>query len=205
MTNTKYELTDETHSLNPRLRRIRALVDIHEAGVKAGDLGGWVETEANLSVYDSAWIYGNARVSGDAWIYGNARVYDSAWVSGNAWIYDSARVYGDARVSGDARVYGDARAQDRESILTAGPLSSEGDHGTLVRGTNAHIIVIGCWSGTTDELRDLASSDKWPSRAGAEVRAKYAPRLIAFAALCDAQIALWNDSPIIDRDAKEFE
>ena len=163
MANTKYELTDETHSLNPRLRRIRALVDIPEAGVKAGDLGGWVETEANLSVYDSA------------------------------------------RVSGNARVYGDARAQDRESILTAGPLSSEGDHGTLVRGTNAHIIVIGCWSGTTDGLRDLASSDKWPSRAGAEVRAKYAPRLIAFAALCDAQIALWNDSPIIDRDAKEFE
>lgn len=46
----KYELTDETkveHGVT--LHRIRALVDIVRYGVKAGDLGGWIESEANLS------------------------------------------------------------------------------------------------------------------------------------------------------------
>ena len=54
------------------------------------------------------------------------------------------------------------------------------------------MIHLGCWSGTIDDLRALAASDEWPSRCNAETRAKYAPRLQAFAALCDAQVALWE-------------
>lgn len=45
----KYELMEETKTLadGTVLHRIRAVVDF--ADVKAGDLGGWVENEGNLS------------------------------------------------------------------------------------------------------------------------------------------------------------
>ena len=169
MATRKFELTDETHPSAPRLHRIRALVDIPRAGVRVGDLGGWVESESCLAHSGNAQVSGNARVSGDAWVFGNA------WVSGNA------------RVSGDAQVF------DLDSTLTAGPLSSQGHYGTLTRQSEGqHQIVIGCWSGTTDDLRKLATSANWPSSADDTTRAKYAPRLLAFAALCDAQIALWS-------------
>ena len=67
----KYEFTGETKDwLGTTLHRIRALVAIASLGVRAGDLGGWIEKEFNLSQ-----VYGNAWVSGDARVYGNARVY----------------------------------------------------------------------------------------------------------------------------------
>ena len=46
--NTKYEITDIAHEKYPFLHRIRALRDIGSE-VKAGDLGGFVEGESNLS------------------------------------------------------------------------------------------------------------------------------------------------------------
>lgn len=72
--------------------RIRALRDIPQRGVKAGDLGGYVEGEHNLDQNDDSWVYGNARVYGKARVYGNARVYDDSWVSGKARVYDDARL-----------------------------------------------------------------------------------------------------------------
>jgi len=79
----KYELTNETISFeNRKLFRIRALKDF--GNVKAGDLGGYVESENNLSQEDNCWIYENARV------YGNAEVSNDDIVSGNARVYDDA-------------------------------------------------------------------------------------------------------------------
>ena len=85
----KYEFTGVTKDyFGVTLKQIRALVTITGV-VNAGDVGGWVESESNLShVYGNAWVYGNAQV------YGNARMYSDARVYGNA------QVYGDARVSG---------------------------------------------------------------------------------------------------------
>ena len=102
----KYELvaTDTINVGGRTLYRIRALVAIAALGVLAGDTGGYVESEANLSqVYGDAWVYGDAQV------YGDARVYGDAQVSGDAWVYGDARVYGNAQVYGNAWVYGDAR------------------------------------------------------------------------------------------------
>jgi hypothetical protein len=95
----KYELISETKVLFNRvtLYRIKALKNF--GFVKAGELGGWVESEANLSQEGSAWLYGDAQVYGDAGVYGNAQVY------GNARIYDNAQVFGDAWVYGDAELY----------------------------------------------------------------------------------------------------
>ena len=110
----KYKLTSETKlHLGRALYRIEAMIDF--ASVKAGDKGGFVEKEDNLSqsnnawVYGNAWVSGNARVSGNAQVYGDAQVSGNAWVSGNAQVYGNAHVYGDARVSGNAWVYGNAQ------------------------------------------------------------------------------------------------
>ena len=75
----KYELTEEKKVfLGRTLYRIRALKDFELLDgtiIHAGDLGGWVEKEDNLSQEGSAWVYGDAWVYGNALVYGNARVY----------------------------------------------------------------------------------------------------------------------------------
>ena len=103
--NKKYELTDETIKFNGKiLHHIRALRDF--GNVKAGDIGGFIQNETNLSYDGNCWIYDNARVYGDARVFGNARV------CGNASIYDDALVFGNARVFDNAQVYGNAQVFD---------------------------------------------------------------------------------------------
>ena len=65
----KYELTTTVQIVNSiRLYQIRA--------VEGGELGGWIESEKNLSQEGTCWVSGNAL------IYGNAQVSGGAWVSG---------------------------------------------------------------------------------------------------------------------------
>ena len=69
----KYELTTDTKIvLGKKLFRIKALVSF--GNVKAGDLGGYVERENNLSHEGKAWVFGDAKVSGKAWVSGDAKV-----------------------------------------------------------------------------------------------------------------------------------
>lgn len=116
----KYELTDETIEYDGRkLHRIKALTFF--GNVKAGEIGGWIESESNLSQEGNAWVFDNAKVYGNAQVCDNAKVYDNAIVHDNAKIYgnakvhenslvyNNAKVYEDARIFGKARVYGNAR------------------------------------------------------------------------------------------------
>lgn len=96
------------------LYRIRALIDFYD--VSAGDLGGYIEKEANLSQEGNAWVYDNARVFGDAKICSNANVRDNAWVFDDAYISDNARVYGNAKVYGDTYVRDNAWVCDNAII-----------------------------------------------------------------------------------------
>ena len=111
--NKKYELikSDKTTPKGRPLFRVKAKMDIGYS-IKKGDLGGYIEKEANLSVSGNAWLSGNAQVSG------NARVSGDAQVSGNAWVSGDAQVSGDAWVSGNARVSGDAWVSIRADITT---------------------------------------------------------------------------------------
>lgn len=103
----KYELTTETLQFAGRtLHRIKAVKDF--GSVKAGELGGWIESEENLSQDDNAWVYNNAKVFDKARVYGDAAVSDDATVCGYARVYDNARVYGNAEVSGYADVFENA-------------------------------------------------------------------------------------------------
>ena len=118
----KYTLVKEDTKIiyNTTLYRIKALKDF--GNVKRGDLGGYIESEKNLSQEGDCWVFGdarvfeNARVFGNAEVYGNAKVYGNATVCGYARVLGDARVYGNAEVSGDARVYGDARVSGNARV-----------------------------------------------------------------------------------------
>ena len=175
----KFELTSEfvTNIFGKKLFRIRALVEF--GNVKAGESGGYIEKEENLSQSGSAWVYGNARVSGNAWVYGNARVSGNAQVSGNAWVSGSAWVYGDARVtgnawvsgsaqvSGNAQVYGNARVSGNAQVTGDARVYGDADYAmakgfgreyrntTFFRCRDGKIrVVCGCFFGDLDEFRE---------------------------------------------------
>ena len=132
----KYELIDENRA--DGLKRLKALKNFGD--VKAGDLGGLVAREGNLSqegccwVYDDVQVCGDARVSGNAHVGGNAHVYGDAQVFGNARVFGNAGVYGKAQVRGNALVFGDAQVFGNAQVY--------GDAGVYgkaqVRG-NAHV------------------------------------------------------------------
>ena len=138
----KYELTAETKEIGGKiLHRIRALIDIPLHDVKAGDLGGWIEAERNLSQEGSAWV------ADEAWVTGSAWVTDSAWVTGAAW------VRGNARVTGNAWVRGNARVMESSDCITIGAIGSRDDTTTFYRGTDGGIYVsCGCFSGSIDDF-----------------------------------------------------
>ena len=126
----KYELTTEYKEIgNIKLFRVKALTSF--GNVQAGELGGYIEKEDNLSqdgnarVSGNAWVDGNAEVSGNAWVRGNAQVYSNAKVRGNARVDGNAKVRGNARVDGNARVSGNARVDGDAEV--SGNAKVDGD------------------------------------------------------------------------------
>lgn len=81
-----------------------------------GELGGYVESEDNLSQEGAAWIFDDARVYGDARVWGNALVYDRAKVFDHALVRENAHVYGNTQVYQKAEVFGNARVYDYARI-----------------------------------------------------------------------------------------
>lgn len=78
--------------------------------------------------------------------------------------------------------------------LVVGRVSSQDHEGRLGRDGR---ITIGCWAGDVSGLRALAAGKRWPSGADAETRARFAPRLVAFADMCEAQIEAWSTSEAV--------
>lgn len=80
----KYKLADETIITvgGVLLHRIECVKSF--GNVRAGDVGGWIEKEENLSQCDNCWLYGDALVCGDAVIEnGNDYiVFKNNWSSG---------------------------------------------------------------------------------------------------------------------------
>lgn len=138
----KYELVPSDQiekSEGVILSRIIALLDIPKHHIKAGDMGGYVQSVDNLAqdgdcwIRDSAIAYEDARISGDAILcdhsiagcaaqvsgdarmFGHASIYEHAQLSGSAVMggascaWGKAHIYGDAVLSGDAEISGSAR------------------------------------------------------------------------------------------------
>ena len=160
----KYKLTDECMQYEGhKLYRIQSLRSF--SNVKDGELGGYIESEDNLShdgmcwVYDEAKVFGNAEVSGDANVFGNAKV------CGNA------KVYGKAEVRGDAKVY-----KNGDYIVFKNWWSS-GRYFTWTRSNNKWNV--GCFLGTGAELINKAYKDSELSGREYERVVKYVESILA--------------------------
>ena len=129
----KYKLTTETLQFAGRtLHRIKAVKDFDS--IKAGEFGGWIENEKNLSQDDNAWIYGDAMV------------------------FDNAEVYGNAKVYGNAEVCGDAKISKTNDILCIAPIGSRNDTTTFFKAKDNKIgVKCGCFTGTIDDFLEAVN------------------------------------------------
>lgn len=202
----KYKLTDETIELGgATLYRIEALREF--GNVKAGDKGGFVQSELNLSQKKNCWIYneakvcgkavicGDAKVSGEAKVWGKARVYDRAWIYGEAkvWgessVYGEASVYGQAEVWGEAEVCGNARVSGKAEVCGETSIKSiedyivfknwwsSGRYFTWTRSNN--MWKVGCFYGTGEELIHKAYADSSESGKEYERVVRYVASILA--------------------------
>ena len=107
----KYELTVRfIRHEGAVLRRIRALKDF--SGVKSGDLGGFVESESNLSLNGNCWIYPLAKAMGNSQVIENAVARDNSTIKDNAIIKGNVILAGNSTVSGEAVVGGGVTVED---------------------------------------------------------------------------------------------
>ena len=91
----KYELTNNTRTFDGVvLYQIKALRDIPVRCVKAGDLGGFIEKESNLSQ------------EGDCWVTKAAKVLESAEVSGHASVRNTSVLRGTGKLKGGSALRG---------------------------------------------------------------------------------------------------
>lgn len=116
-TEKKYYLTECTKLFQGiTLHRIMALKDFGD--VEEGQLGGWVQSEKNLSH------------EGDCWIYGNSIVKD------NAVVKDNALVYGVIRICGDSTLQNNCFVKDNGFGVIAGQVNICGNATINTRGIN---------------------------------------------------------------------
>nr|DAQ92177.1 MAG TPA: hypothetical protein [Crassvirales sp.] len=168
--------------------------------INAGELGGWIEKEENLSQYGNAWVYDdsmvydNAIVSDNAWVYSNAKVYDNANVSDNAIIRDHARVFGNAFVSDNADIFHyamicgyvkvcgnaeirNAKVYDNKDYIVFKNFWSSGIYFTWTRSNNKWSA--GYFHGTGEELIKKAYADSEKSGKEYERVVKYVESILA--------------------------
>ena len=137
--------------------------------VQKGDLGGWIESEKNLShdgdcwissngkVFDNGEVSGNGRIFGNSWVYGNGRVFGDGEVSGNGKLSGDGSIYGDeiisGRVFGNAKIGFNAYISSPRSYFVQGPIGSRDDFLTCYLDKDKKIYAVtGCFSGTLEEF-----------------------------------------------------
>lgn len=178
----KYELTSKTLQCSRHtLHQIKALKNF--GSIKAGELGGWVEKEENLSQYGNAWVYDNAKVYGDAKVYdranvySNAKIYNEASVCGNACVHDDAEIYNDSHVFGNAEICGHAKVCNNADYIVFKNFWSSGRYFTWTRSNN--MWTVGCFHGTGEELIKKAYSDSEISGREYERVVRYVEGILA--------------------------
>lgn len=143
----KYILTEEAKEVGGHiLHRIQAMRDF--GGVQKGDLGGWVESEENLSHDGDCWIFDNGRVFGNGEVYGNGWVFDDGWVFGNAKIGFNAYI------------------SSPRSYFVQGPIGSRNDFLTCYLDKDKKIYAVtGCFCGSIEvfvkKVKAVHGMNRW--------------------------------------------
>ena len=114
----KYEiLKNEAKSgISSPAYRIRALRDIPEHKVRAGDLGGYISSDHNLAHEGGAWVADEAMVIDRARVEGNSLAKDHSSISGNSILDEEAIVGGFTTTKDHAIVRGNARIRGATTI-----------------------------------------------------------------------------------------
>ena len=151
----KYKFTGITKEVYGRtLNQIVCVTTF--ASIKSGEIGGYIEKEANLSQDGNAWVYGNAKVCEDAEVYGNAKVCGDAEVCEDAEVYGNAEVCGNAWVCGNAKVCGEAilRRGFTEKVtdyIVIGPQGTRSSFATF--HLHSKTVCTGCFVGNLNEFK----------------------------------------------------
>lgn len=159
----KYELT--THTVkkhNKKLFQIKALRDF--SNVKKGDLGGYIEKEANLSH------------SGDCWVYQWACIRDNAKLSNDAKISGVVEMSGNAKVLNNATMLDWATITDNAVMLNSSTMSeyATAKDNALMKD---YTVLTGC--ATLGGFAKMLGMAKMLGRAKATGRATISERAIA--------------------------
>ena len=140
----------------------------------------------NAKVLGYAEVFGNSEVFGYAEVYNDAKVFDNAQVFGYAEVFDYAKVFGYAEVYNDAHI--ESNADYFHAITcTSTPLKL-----TLTRQkAGKHLITMGCWEGSIEELETLISGYRWIETFGGDAD-KARPEMLALCQMLRARIERWE-------------
>lgn len=115
MEQKKYKLTKETMCFDGvTLHRIQAIKDFGD--VTAGEHGGWVESERNLSQKGNCWINMEAKAYGYAEICDNAVLTNGAIACGNSIIGNDTSVTDESVIRGFTHLFGNVEVSGKSVI-----------------------------------------------------------------------------------------
>jgi len=137
----KYELVGKFEFYGKNFFQVKALVSF--GNIKAGELGGYVEKEENLSQIGTAWVR------------------DDAVVCDRAWVRDRAVVRGRAVV------------RDRAEIITISNIGSRLETLTIFRTENGFSLATGCFYGTFEQFKKAVSKKQANDEYRKEYEALY--------------------------------
>lgn len=137
----KYEIIiDDTIEIDGHtLYRIKALIDFND--VKAGDLGGYIESVNNLSdeldcwAYDDSKIYEKARVSRNATIHNNCTLHGNAKMFGHASAFNNVEIGNQMIINDFASIYGNVKLLGHGLICSRAKINGH----VLIKAKDVHI------------------------------------------------------------------
>lgn len=151
MSQKKYEITEITHPKYPWLHRIRARCQVNEQ-VGPGALGGYVQTEDNLSQDGTCWIYDQAICCEEAMVEDDGRMFDGAVARGSALISGDARMFERAVAEGNSSFFSGELKEDAR--LSGNAVVNRSDNGLsplIGRKSNVYGSVCG-WFVVNDNI-----------------------------------------------------
>lgn len=151
MSQKKYEITEITHPKYPWLHRIRARCQVNEQ-VSPGALGGYVQTEDNLSQDGTCWIYDQAICCEEAVVEDDGRMFDGAVARGSALISGDARMFERAVAEGNSSFFSGELKEDAR--LSGNAVVNRSDNGLsplIGRKSNVYGSVCG-WFVVNDNI-----------------------------------------------------
>ena len=94
--------------------------DVEMYEMMKGELGGWLESLANLSQEGKCWVHSDGYVMGAARVYGDAQVKGGAEVGDSARVGDSVELNGEFGIGGTAKVLDSAKVKGGKRMAVFG-------------------------------------------------------------------------------------